>query len=170
MSPIEPRREPLTTNCNGALLVMIVAIMGLPVVLFSCGFADSGTGANAGSLRWEVEYVAESGLRTAVKVDSVSWIPVFFPVEFGGGQEITGLYTIHFRNVTNSRLEVRYELRFQDRDGFVIDVFNPFNQPVRLSVGEVEEVNGEFRIRIQRAEDVELLHTLLVVLHIVRPG
>ena len=144
--------------------------MVLPVALFFCGFADSGTGAKAGSLRSEVEYVAESGLLTAVKVDSVFWVPVFSPVKFGGGQEITGLYTIHFRNVTNSRLEVRYELRFQDRDGFVIDVFNPFNQPVRLSAGEVEEVNGEFRIRIQRAEDVELLHTLLVVLHIVRPG
>jgi hypothetical protein len=146
-----------------------LSILAASVVGFlACGLSDSGNGPNSAALRSRVEFVADEALRTAVKVDSVSWAPSFFPVEFGGRQEIIGLYAIQFRNVTNSRLEIRYELRFLDRDDFTIDVFNPFGQPLRLGPGGVEEVSGEFRIRIRQSEDAELLRTLLVVIHISR--
>lgn len=146
----------------------LIALVGVGNV--SCGLPESGNGPTSASLRSRVEIVSESDLQTAVQVDSIAWAPSFFPVEFGGGQEVSGSFTIRFTNVTNSRLEIRYELRFLDRDDFTIDVFNPFGQPIRLGPGGVDEVSGEFRIRIRHSSDIELLRTLLVVVHITRPA
>lgn len=138
------------------------------VSFIACGLSDRGNGPDSGSLLSRVEFVSEDGLQTAVSVDSVSWVPSFFPIEFGGGQELAGSFAIRFTNVTNTRLEIRYELRFLDRDEFTIDVFNPFGQPIRLGPGGADEVSGEFRIRMRQPSDIELLRTLLVVVHVSR--
>ncbi len=149
----------------------MLTLLGVGVFCVSfvaCGLPERSNGPTSGSLRSRVEFVSEDGLNTAVQVDSVSWFPSFFPVEFGGGQEVAGSFTIRFTNVTNASLEIRYELRFLDRDDFTIDVFNPFGQPIRLGPGGMDEVSGEFRIRIRQPSDIELLRTLLVVVHITR--
>ena len=151
-----------------ALMTLVGA--GIPGSLVTCGLPERGSGPTSASLRSRVEFVSESDLQSAVQVDSISWVPSFFPIEFGGGQEVVGSFTIHFTNVTNSRLEIRYELRFLDRDDLTIDVLNPFGQPIRLGPGGMDEVRGEFRIRIRQPSDLELLRTLLVVVHISRPA
>jgi len=144
-----------------AVLLCLATVAG-------CGLGGDTTGPNGSAFRTEVTITAESGLEQAVEIDSVSWSPSFIPLELGRTEEMTGVFFISFRSRTGAPLEIRYELRFLDRDEFLVDVFNPFGQPVRLGPRETKPVEGDFRIRFGQSGDADIPVIMRVVVRVAR--
>ena len=109
--------------------------------LTGCG-SDGGTGPRSSYV-----LTAPEGLGQAVVVDSVRWSRTAFDTTPSGELEVTGPYEIHFRSTVGERLELWYDLRFLDRDGFLFDQFIPFGLPVVLAPGQTVVESGEFEIR-----------------------
>jgi len=105
------------------------------------------------------------GLAGTVRVDSVFWDARGWTPTAGNHFEISGRYALTFRNLADQPLEVRYDLRFLDLDGFFIDVFNPFNLPLRLAPGQAWRDGGDYTIRADDPRALDLLQTMLV--HVV---
>ena len=112
------------------------------------------------ALRSEVEFVeVDEGLESSVQIDSLIWQP-FLPLPgsgLEGSGDFDGAYQAVFRNVGRQEVWVRYDLRFFDREEFLLDAFIPFGQPVVLAAGEVKKIEGEFRLRLGDPRDIELL-------------
>ena len=53
-----------------------------------------------------------------------------------------GPFRIEFRNTSDEPLQMRYDLRFFDEDGFLIDWFIPFGQPVVFAAGQTRLEEG----------------------------
>ena len=131
--------------------------------LAGCG-GDGATDRGPLPLRSEV---AVEGLQGAVQVDSVAWVIRAWALTGNGQFEITGSYGLFFRNLTDQALEIRYDLRFLDRDGFLIDVFNPFGLPLHLGPGEGRRDGDDFTIRADDPRALDELQTMQV--HVVVP-
>ena len=80
-----------------------------------------------------------------------------------------GIFAAVFRNVSDSTVWVRYDLRFFDQEEFLIDAFIPIGQPVILSAGETRRVEGDFLIRTNDPRDFERLALMRLVARIRRP-
>ena len=107
----------------------------------SCG-SDAGTSPRASYV-----LTAPEGLGQAVVVDSVRWSQTAFYMSPSGELEVTGPYEIHFRSTVEERLEMRYDLRFLDKDGFLFGQFIPFGLPVVFGPRQTIVESGEFEIR-----------------------
>ena len=142
----------------------------LALFLAGCFAGDDGFSGNGErqALRSEVEFVHDEGLEGSVVVDSLAWLP-YVPVPGFGGAEFEGIFTAEFRNVGKNRVWVRYDLRFFDWEGFLVDAFIPFGQPVELEAGEAERVEGEFRVRAEDLRDFERLSTMRLVARVRWP-
>jgi len=140
---------------------MTLKLLMLPVLFFwtiGCGLTDDPTGPGDIERRTEIILESEEGLEEAARVDSLVWRP--FPPELGFENEIQaieGTFSALFTNLTDQSLQIRYDLRFYDREDFLIDAFIPFGQPVRLSSRETLPVEGTFRIRSDDPRDLERL-------------
>ncbi|HCL30895.1 MAG TPA: hypothetical protein DIC52_21005 [Candidatus Latescibacteria bacterium] len=96
---------------------------------------------------WVVESAPE-GLIERVVIDSVFWNPAaLLPTGDDAVVEVEGPYLILFRNTGEQALEMRYDLRFLEEGGFLVDRFIPFGQPVRLAAGQQTRQEGRFVIR-----------------------
>ena len=137
--------------------VIYVALLWLA----GCG-GDSGTGPGSQILLTEVQI---EGLREAVQVDSVFWDARSWAPTASGQFEISGRYALSFRNLTDQPLELRYDLRFLDRDSFLIDVFNPFGLPLRLEAHQAWRDGGDYFVRADAPRALDELQTMLV--HVV---
>lgn len=120
---------------------------------------DSGTGPGSQILLTEVQI---EGLREAVQVDSVFWDARSWAPTASGQFEISGRYALTFRNLTEQPLELRYDLRFLDRDTFLIDVFNPFNLPLRLAPRQAWRDGGDYFFRADDPRALDELQTMRV--------
>lgn len=129
--------------------------------LAGCG---SSSPANPGSPILDTAVQVE-GLREAVQVDSLFWDARSWAPTASGQFEISGRYALTFRNLGDRPLELRYDLRFLDRDSFLIDVFNPFNLPLRLEAGQAWRDGGDYFIRADEPRALDELQTMLV--HVV---
>ena len=123
----------------------------LPVLLLVLAAASCGTGIDDGPIvdltsEYRVER-APAGMEEAVAVDSVFWQPLTAAFDATGTLEIDGLYRIEFRSTAERPLELRYDLRFLDDQGFLLDNFIPFGLPVVLQAEEAKLEIGEFVIR-----------------------
>lgn len=134
--------------------------------LAGCGGEDSA-GPGQVALHSEVVVEGETG---AVRVDSVDWRPAAWSLTGSGELEIAGPYRLFFHNLTDQSLEIRYDLRFFDRDTFFIDVFIPFGLPLRLAPRQSREARGEFSIRTAELSHLEDLRTLRVTAAVQRAG
>lgn len=124
----------------------------------NCGLTGDPAGPGAIERRIEILLESEEGLEETVRIDSLVWRP--FPPELGFENEIQaieGIFSALFTNLTDQNLEVRYDLRFYDREDFLVDAFIPFGQPVRLSSRQTLPVEGTFRIRSTDPRDLERL-------------
>ena len=74
-----------------------------------------------------------------------------------------------FRNVGADTVWVRYDLRFFDQEEFLIDAYIPLGQPVVLSAGEEQRVEGDFLIRTDDPRDFGRLALMRLVARIRRP-
>ena len=137
----------------------------LVLVLSGCFAADDGPSGAVGTLHSEVEFVADDGLEGSVAIDSLTWRP-FLP-QPGFGAE--GVFVAVFRNVGQAAVWVRYDLRFFDQEGFLIDAFIPTGQPVVLSPGEARRIEGDFLIRADDPRDFARLALLRLVARIRWP-
>lgn len=126
--------------------------------LTGCG---SNQPADSGPLTLRSEVVVE-GLQAAVQVDSVAWETRSWALTGDGKFEITGSYGLFFRNLTDQPLELRYDLRFLDRDTFLIDVFNPFGLPLRLGPHQGRRQGDDFSIRAEEPRALDELQTMQV--------
>ena len=88
-------------------------------VINGCGTGDDNDGIIPLMTEFEVERV-EPGLTSAVSIDSVFWQPLTFGITGSGELDIDGDYRIHFRNSAERDIELRYDLRFLDEEGFLI--------------------------------------------------
>jgi len=142
----------------------------LAVLFVGCFAGDDGVGGGGErqALRSEVEFVHDEGLEGSVVVDSLAWLP-FVPVPGFGGAEFEGVFVVDFRNVGEERVWVRYDLRFFDREDFLVDAFIPFGQPVELEAGETERVEGAFRVRAADPRDFERLSLMRLVARVRWP-
>jgi hypothetical protein len=136
-------RKKRTMMLTGHGFIVMAAATWL--LLSSCGF---GSGADSQSSVFDAEYTlsAAEGLQQSVVVDSVRWNPAAFDFPTPGLLEVTGLYEIHFRSVWDEKLEMSYDLRFLDRDGFLFDQFIPFGLPVVFEPGQALVESGQFEI------------------------
>ena len=116
-----------------------------------------GCGGGEDPLRWrdpedlrtvlQIES-APPGLSEAVVVDSASWFPAAqIPTGNENDVEVEGPFRIEFRNTSDQPLQMRYDLRFFDDTGFVIDWFIPFGQPVVFAAGQTRVEEGTFVVR-----------------------
>ncbi len=58
-----------------------------------------------------------------------------------------GPFRIVFRNTSDQPLQMRYDLRFFEEGGFLVDWFIPFGQPVVFAAGESRVQEGTFLVR-----------------------
>jgi hypothetical protein len=137
--------------------------------LAGCGLNQEPAGSRALERRSEVVYQEEEGLEGAVRIDSLGWRPFLFGMALEGPVEVEGLFAARFTSLAQTRVQVRYDLRFFDADEFLIDAFIPFGQPVVLEPGQVQSVEGEFRIRAPEARDLERLALMRLVARVRRP-
>ena len=139
------------------------------LMLVGCFAGRDNVGGERVALRSEVGFEEDEGLVGSVVVDSLAWQP-FLPLPgVGGTVEFEGVFIAVFRNVGEETVWVRYDLRFFDREEFLVDAFIPFGQPVVLDGGEVERVEGEFRIRAGDPRDFERLSLMRLVARIRWP-
>ena len=118
----------------------------------SCSSGDGPTDPVDAQLASEFRLDADGELAESVVVDSVRWEPLVFGFTTSDELELEGTYAIHFRNATERSLELRYDLRFLDRDGFLFDIFIPFGLPVSLGPAEGKLESGHFLIRSRDSE------------------
>lgn len=147
-------------------LILLGALAGWAA---GCGLVGEANGPRNLERRSEVVLQPEEGLEGAVRVDSVAWLPLF--VEFGydiAPQELEGTFAARFANLTDLALQVRYDLRFFDRDGILIDDFIPFGQPVALEARQVRRVEGAFLLRASDPRDLEWVETMQLVARVMR--
>ena len=148
---------------------MKIAIIPILFLLVGCFAGENGVGSERGALRSEVEFIADEGLEESVVVDSLVWIPFLPHLGFGSTTEFEGGFSGVFRNVGTTEVWVRYDLRFFDREEFLIDAFIPIGQPVVLAGGETVRVAGEIRIRTEDPRDFERLSLMRLVARIRWP-
>jgi hypothetical protein len=136
-----------------------------------CGLGGNGTGPGEFELRTEVVLEPEAGLEGAVRVDSVAWRPTLIApgLDVAPG-ELEGTFAARFTSLANVGLEIRYDLRFYDPDGFLIDAFIPFGQPVQLAPGQVRGVEGNFFIRADDPRDLERVSAMHLVARVMKAG
>ena len=146
-------------------------IMGISLVLLlgGCFATEDVPSGEVDVLRSEVEFVEDEGLEGSVSIDSLTWWPFLPQPGFGGTAEFEGVFAAVFSNVGAATVWVRYDLRFFDREEFLIDAFIPLGQPVVLSAGETRRVEGDFLIRTDDPRDFERLALMRLVARIRRP-
>jgi hypothetical protein len=127
------------------------ALVGLWAL--ACGGAPTRPGAAPARRTELVVEAAPGGLEQAVELDSSRWQPTAYLPDPAGGLEMDGAYTVRFRNRTGQALDLRCELRFYDADGFLVDVFIPFGQPLHLPPMGIQESSGPFTIRLAAGLD-----------------
>ena len=143
--------------------------IALMLLLGGCFAAEDGPSDAVDVLRSEVEFVEDEGLEGSVSIDSLTWWPFFPQPGFGETAELEGIFVAVFRNVGESTVWVRYDLRFFDQEEFLIDAFIPLGQPIVLSAGEERRVEGDFLIRTDDPRDFEWLALMRLVARIRRP-
>jgi hypothetical protein len=123
--------------------------LGMLLLAASCG---DGTGLgprDPESLRSEllVESAPE-GQSESVRLDSAWWYPAaLLSTGDEAVLEVEGPFTIRLHNNGADTLSMRYDLRFLDDGGFLVDRFIPFGQPVLLPPGQAVLQEGRFVIR-----------------------
>ena len=153
----------------------IATIARLPsILLLALAAAGCGTGLdNRGIFDLTSEYRVErapAGMEEAVAVDSVFWQPLTAAFDATGDLEIDGLYRIEFRSTAERPLELRYDLRFLDEQGFLLDNFIPFGLPVVLQAEEAKLEIGEFVIRSGDIRSIYDVVTMRIVARIDTAG
>ena len=141
------------------------------LLLVGCFAGRDRVGSDREPLRSEVEFIEDEGLEGSVVINNLVWQP-FLPLPGSGLEdfgEFDGAFAGVFRNVGAEEVWVRYDLRFFDREEFLIDAFIPFGQPVVLAAGEVKKVEGELRIRVGDVRDIERLSLMRLVARVRRP-
>lgn len=131
------------------------------IVLLWLAGCGGDRAADSGPLILRSEVMIE-GLQGAVQVDSVAWEPRSWALTADSRFEIDGSYALFFRNLTDQPLELRYDLRFLDRDTFLIDVFNPFGLPLHLGPHEGRRDGNDFSIRAEDPRTLDELQTMQV--------
>ncbi len=147
---------------------MAAFLLGAWVGATGCGLGGGAMGTAEVDRRTEVVVEAGEGLEEAVRVDSAFWQPNLFAAGSGEDLEVDGSFRVTFRNLTDLGLVVRYDLRFLDRDEFLIDLFIPFGQPLILEAGGTQEVEGTFSIRIRDERDIELIAIMRIVAKVAK--
>ena len=106
-------------------------VLGLLAVV-GCGDGSATGPRDPASLHTQlVVESAPAGMTEVVVVDSAFWNPAALLLTGDAAVlEVEGPFSILFRNVAEEPLEMRYDLRFLDVDGFLVDRFIPFGQPV----------------------------------------
>ena len=144
-------------------------VIALVLLLGGCFAAENRPSGEADALYSEVEFVEDEGLEGSVSIDSLTWLPFLPQPGLGTTAEFEGIFAAVFRNVGAATVWVRYDLRFFDREEFLIDAFIPIGQPVILSAGETRRVEGDFLIRTDDPRDFERLSLMRLVARIRRP-
>ena len=145
--------------------------MGIILVLLlgGCFASEDVPSGVVDALLSEVEFVEDEGLEGSVSIDSLTWWPFLPQPGFGGTAEVEGVFVAVFRNVGADTVWVRYDLRFFDQEGFLIDAYIPLGQPIVLSAGEEQRVEGDFLIRTDDPRDFGRLALMRLVARIRRP-
>ena len=134
-----------------------------------CGSGASGPRFVERSTEFELE-LAPAGLAQAVAVDSARWDWTTFGITPDDELDIDGLYHIWFRSTAERELVLRYDLRFLDNEGFFVDNFIPFGQPVQLPPGAAQLETGEFTIRSGEIRSIDALATMRIVARVDTMG
>lgn len=149
---------------RGLLGPELTAILVLSGSIVACGSGERVLDPDAVALRSEFTVAtAPEGLLEAVCADSVRWEVRAFGITEDGELVIDGHYDIVFRSRADQAVDMRFDLRFLDNDGFYVDRFIPFALPVRLAPGQTKVEEGEFSIRSRELRGVEYLATLRIV-------
>ena len=143
--------------------------IALVLLLGGCFAAEDRPSGTTDALYSEVEFVEDEGLEGSVSIDSLTWWPFFPQPGLGTTAEVEGVFVAVFRNVGESTVWVRYDLRFFDQEEFLIDAFIPLGQPVVLNAGEERRVEEDFLIRTDDPRDFEWLALMRLVARIRRP-
>jgi hypothetical protein len=144
-------------------LLRVVAVLAM-VWMTGCGLLDGATGPGSFQRRSVVLYEPAAGWEEAVLIDSITWLPAFVDTgyDMGMDQTVDGTFAARFVNLTERRLQLRYELRFYDPDDFLMDSFFPFGQPVQLEGNETRWIRGDFALDLSMDEALWLATMQLV--------
>ena len=114
----------------------------------TCGDGSNPTDSKNTEKHYEI-IIQEinKNLEGSVKIDSVSWVPLLPVILPNNMIEISGVFSAKIINRSNKIIWLRYDLRFFDDDGFLVDDFIPFGQPVIIDPNSELVINGEFVVR-----------------------
>ena len=146
---------------RGRCWVAAASMLSSLLCMSSCGSGSTGPRQSV----FDFEFILSSevtDLEQAVVVDSVRWNSTAFDFLASGELEVIGPFEIHFRSVVDEALEMSYDLRFLDRDGFLFDRFIPFGLPVAFGPGQALIETGEFEIRSTQMR-LDELRTMRIV-------
>lgn len=134
----------------GIHLAILLAILLALTCLAACGDGGGLPGPrHPGTLNTQL--LVEStpdGVVEAVRIDSAFWNPaVLLHTGDDAVLEVEGPFFVRFFNAADTTLVLRYDLRFLDDGGFLVDRFIPFGQPLNLAPGESSQQAGTFVIR-----------------------
>ena len=142
----------------------ILAVLTLAlVVAWVAGCGESDRPLRQDEVQLTTQVLLQDEAQSAVRVDSVSWQLGTLNFTIPEAVEIEGVFEIRFENITSNPIAVRYELRFLDEDGFLIDLEFPRGQPVDLEVHQLLDIGGSFFINLGDVEDLRLVTTMEVV-------
>ena len=161
----------LTRHAAPGLLVPgLAAMLALAGLTVACGSGKRALDPDGNVRRSEFTVAtAPEGLQEAVSADSIRWEVRAFGITEDGELIVDGDYGIVFRSRADQTVEMRYDLRFLDVDGFFVDRFIPFGLPVRLAPGQTKVEEGQFSIRSRELRGVEYLTTLRIVATLALP-
>ncbi len=127
---------------------MIVGLL-LGLLLVACGNGSGVGPRDPASLHTQLLIeAAPEGADSDVRVDSASWNPaVLLPTGADTPPEVVGPFMILFHNAGDRALSMRYDLRFLDDGGFLVDNWIPSGLPVILAPGQITRQMGQFIIR-----------------------
>ena len=74
--------------------------------------------------------------------------------------EIPGIFSATIQNNSNKVIWLRYDLRFFDDEGFLVDDYIPFGQPIIVDPNSKQTLNEEFIVRSANIDQVMRLATM----------
>ena len=138
----------------------------LSLILLTLNVASCGNGSNPSSseiIKKHHEIIFQEihpKLEGFVRIDSVSWIPLL-PINLPNSLvEIPGIFSATIQNNSNEIIWLRYDLRFLDDEGFLVDDYIPFGQPIIIDPNSKQTLNGEFIVRSANIDQAMRMATM----------
>tara|TARA_B100000579_G_C22818538_1_gene849239 strand:- start:457 stop:915 length:459 start_codon:yes stop_codon:yes gene_type:complete len=142
-------------------MIYLLSLIVLTLNVASCGNGSNPSNSEIIKKHYEIIFQEiDPKLDGLVRIDSVSWIPLL-PINLPNNLvEIPGIFSATIQNNSKKVIWLRYDLRFFDDEGFLVDDYIPFGQPIIVDPNSKQTLNEEFIVRSANIDQVMRLATM----------